>query len=273
MEIAQDKDSHQRLELIDSHCHLDFHVFDDTRESLINECLEKGIEKFIVPGVTAATWARLKKVSTDFPSIYPAYGLHPYFLNEHDLAHVDKLKLFLQKESAVAIGEIGLDYFLQDLDKEFQQVIFSAQLEVASELKLPVILHVRKAHDDVLIHLKKHNLIGGTVHAFNGSYQQAIRYIDLGFKLGFGGALTFDRAKHLTKLVAQLPLEAILLETDSPDMLPANYAEQYNTPLTILSVLQCICDIRNEDVAEVAEQITKNTCNLFSISISISISN
>ena len=263
--MAQDNGNYQCPELIDSHCHLDFPVFDNTRESLISECAQKGIKKFIVPGVTFATWMRLKNISNNFPSIYPAYGLHPYFINEHKLEHVDELKIFLQSNAAIAIGEIGLDYFLKDLDRQFQQTIFTAQLEVANELKLPVILHVRKAHDDVLLCLKQHKVVGGVVHAFNGSLQQAARYIDLGFKLGFGGALTFDRAKHLRKLILQLPLEAILLETDSPDMLPADYVDKFNTPLTILKVLQQVSDIRNETITDVAVKTTQNCRSLFSI--------
>jgi len=264
--MAQDNGNYQCPELIDSHCHLDFPVFDNTRESLISECAQKGIKKFIVPGVTFATWMRLKNISNNFPSIYPAYGLHPYFINEHKLEHIDKLKIFLQSNAAIAVGEIGLDYYLKDLDRQFQQTIFTAQLEVARELKLPVILHVRKAHDDVLFYLKKHNVVGGVVHAFNGSLQQASRYIDLGFKLGFGGALTFDRAKHLRRLVSELPLQAILLETDSPDMLPADHVEKFNTPLTVLKVLQQICDIRSESVVNIAKETTQNACSLFSIS-------
>jgi len=262
--ITQDNES--RLELVDSHCHLDFPLFDDVRESLISTCFQSGIKKFIVPGITAATWPRLQFVSKIHPSIYPAYGLHPYFLHEHRLDHVVKLKTFLSENSAVAVGEIGLDYYLDNPDKQLQQAIFSAQLEVARELKLPVILHVRKAHDDVLFFLKKHNVIGGVVHAFNGSFQQATRYIDLGFKLGFGGALTFDRARNLRKLASQLPLDVILLETDSPDMLPANYSEKYNTPLTTLTALQKMSEVRTESIVEIANQTTQNCYSIFSIS-------
>ena len=266
LEPAFSSDTPTDLALIDSHCHLDFPAFDENRGSLIDECAKKGIKKFIVPGVTAATWSRLKSISEQFPSIYPAYGLHPYFVDEHKIEHVDELKLFLQENASAAVGEIGLDYFLPDLDKKIQQSLFDAQLEVAKELNLPVILHVRKAHDDVLLYLRKHNVAGGAVHAFNGSLQQAYRYIDLGFKLGFGGALTFDKAKHLRRLVSQLPLEAILLETDSPDMLPANFLQKNNTPLTILTVLQLINEIRSEGIAEIAMQTSKNTNLVFNIS-------
>jgi len=264
-EMAQDKDEAPGLELIDSHCHLDFSVFDDCRDFLIEQCHEKGIKQFIVPGVTADTWARLRKTSDKFPSIHPAYGLHPYFLKEHVPAHVEQLKNFLQYNPSVAVGEIGLDYYIENPNKKLQNKLFSAQLDVAHELNLPIILHVRKAHDDVLLHLKKAKVRGGAVHAFNGSYQQATRYIDLGFKLGFGGALTYDRAKHLRELITQLPLNAILLETDSPDMAPAEFTGQYNTPLTVLKVLEVMSHIRSESMTAIGVQCSRNTRSLFSI--------
>ena len=263
--MAQENDNAKPLELIDSHCHLDFPEFDENREALINECAAKGVKKFIVPGVTADTWSRLKKVANDYSSIYPAYGLHPYFLAEHKLEHVEALKVFIQNNPSIAIGEIGLDYYLKNLDRNFQQKLLLAQLALANELNLPVILHVRKAHDDVLSFLKQFSLVGGTVHAFNGSFQQAEQYLKLGFKLGFGGAMTFERARHLRQLVSDLPLEAIVLETDAPDMRPANYSQEINTPLTVLTVFRQICKLRRETPQQIANQMTANTCAIFSL--------
>jgi len=251
------------FELIDSHCHLDFPVFDESRVSLLEECANKGIKKFIVPGVTAATWHRLQCVCEKIPVIYPAYGLHPSFIQVHKPEDVDQLKILLKQNFAIAVGEIGLDYYLPGQDKKTQQWFFDAQLALADELGLPVILHVRKAHDDVLLFLKQHHIVGGVVHAFNGSLQQAHRYLDFGFKLGFGGALTFENANHLRRLVSQLPLEAIVLETDSPDMMPSGFTESANTPLTILAVLAVISDIRKESLADVAKQTTSNIHSLF----------
>ena len=140
-----------------------------------------------------------------------------------------------------------------------------AQLALANELNLPVILHVRKAHDDVLSFLKQFSLVGGTVHAFNGSFQQAEQYLKLGFKLGFGGAMTFERARHLRQLVSDLPLEAIVLETDAPDMRPANYSQEMNTPLTVLTVFRQICKLRRETPQQIARQINLNTTATFSL--------
>ena len=263
--MTQNLENDIGFELVDSHCHLDFPEFDENRNELIQQCKAENILKFVVPGVSKDTWPRLKNISGQYAEIFPAYGLHPYFLNEHASEHVGQLHTFLKDNSAVAVGEIGLDYYLKDLDKTLQQCLFAAQLDVAKELNLPVILHVRKAHDDVLQFLKHAKLTGGSVHAFNGSFQQAKQYIDLGYKLGFGGALTFDRAKHLRKLAEQLPLDAILLETDSPDMSPANYSQSFNTPLTILDVLYQMSQIRQQTSSEIASQTTQNSRELFSL--------
>jgi len=138
-------------------------------------------------------------------------------------------------------------------------------LALAHSFNLPVILHVRKAHDDVLHALRKYNVKGGIAHAFNGSLQQAEQYLNLGFKLGFGGALTFENANHLRKLVQDLPLDSIVLETDSPDMRPANYTSYRNTPLTILSVLDALTGLRSESKDQIAKQTSDNVAKLFSL--------
>lgn len=253
------------MKLIDSHCHLDFPEFDGDRDELIKECKLKGIEKFIVPGVSQATWPRLQNVANTHPECYPAYGLHPYFLDEHQSSDIEALKKVIQTQQPIAIGEIGLDYYLKSLDKQKQQDLFNAQLELAKDFDLPVILHVRKAHDDVIRALCKYNVKGGMAHAFNGSLQQAKQYIDLGFKLGFGGALTFDNATHLRKLARDLPLEAIVLETDSPDMRPADFQSSRNTPLTILAVLETLSCLRSESIDQISRQTTFNILSTFDL--------
>jgi len=251
------------MKLIDSHCHLDFPEYDNDRDELIESCKQQGITKFIVPGVSCATWPRLKKVTSKYSECYAAYGLHPYFIEEHQSSDISELEKVVKTYHPIAIGEIGLDYYLKDLDKQKQQKIFHAQLALARDLNLPVILHVRKAHDDVLQALRKYKVNGGTAHAFNGSLQQAKQYIELGFKLGFGGALTFDNAKHLRKLVQDLPLDSIVLETDSPDMRPADYTSSRNTPLTILPVLDALTRLRSESKDQIAKQTNFNVEKVF----------
>ena len=176
------------------------------------------------------------------------------------------LEKLLNVSKSIAVGEIGLDYYLKDLNKKKQQEIFDAQLELAQKFDLPVILHVRKAHDDVLQALRKHKGNGGTVHAFNGSVQQAKQYISLGFKLGFGGALTFENARHLRQLAQNLPLESIVLETDSPDMRPANDVSSRNTPLSLLPVFDTLVSLRKEAEEDIAEQTSLNVMSVFGLS-------
>ncbi len=256
------------VRLIDSHCHLDGSEFDNDRNKLIKACKQNGIVQFIVPGTRCAAWPNLIKLSKCYPECHVALGLHPIFLDEHRLSHLDVLVENIQRQQPIAVGEIGLDYFIKTLDKERQQIFFESQLVLACDFDLPVILHVRKAHDESIRVLKKNRVKGGIVHAFNGSFQQARQYLDLGFKLGFGGALTFDRARHLRKLARQLPLEAIVLETDSPDMNPVNAASSRNTPLTIVSVLQVLTELREETSEHIAEQTTLNVEQVLELNFS-----
>ncbi len=253
------------LELIDSHCHLDFPVFDAERPALIERCNAVGIQSFIVPGVEAVSWPRLIQLRTDFPGVHIAFGLHPYFIENHQLQDIEKLKQFCEKFSPIAIGEIGLDFYRKDLPKEKQITFFQAQLQVAEALKLPVILHVRKAHQDVLQMLKHYQIPGGIAHAFNGSYEQALQYIDLGFKLGFGGALTLPNARKLHSLAENLSLQSIVLETDSPDMKPANYLSAYNTPLSLLQTLDTLADIRGQSKAMIAKITSANIQSIIDV--------
>lgn len=251
--------------LIDSHCHLDFPEFDEDRDDIIVDCQKKGITQFIVPGVTRKTWSRLATFANRRECIFPAYGLHPYFIDDHSLYDVDCLADFIQTSRAIAVGEVGLDYQIKTTDKKKQLALFNAQLVVARELNMPVILHVRKAHDDVIMALRKSNVRGGVVHAFNGSFSQAEQYIGLGFMLGFGGAMISPQAHHLRKLARQVPLSAIVLETDAPDMRPVNLASQRNTPLTILLVLSELAILRDSHIDDIANVTSQNVVRTFSL--------
>jgi len=251
------------MQLIDSHCHLDFPEFDNDRDELIETCKQQGVAKFIVPGVSCVTWQRLHEITSQYSECYAAFGLHPYFIEEHQSSDIKELEKVVKNHQPIAIGEIGLDYYVRDLNKQKQQEIFHKQLALAYEFNLPVILHVRKAHDDVLRALRKYKVKGGVAHAFNGSQQQAEQYLNLGFKLGFGGALTYDNAVHLRKLAQTLPLEALVLETDSPDMRPADYVSSRNTPLTILPVLDVLIRLRSESKNQIVEQASVNVEKVF----------
>lgn len=253
------------LRLIDSHCHLDFAAFDKNREQELQHCAEQGVEAVVIPGVAAASWGALSDLCALHANLFPAYGLHPYFLDQHLDQHIDVLAQHLRANQAVAVGEFGLDYFLAELDPERQQTLFTAQLDIAKQLALPVILHVRKAHDQVLKELRRLQLPqAGVVHAFSGSEQQARQYIELGFKLGFGGAVTYERARKLRRLAVNLPLAAIVLETDAPDMAPA-FAPQGepNRPSFLPGIARCMAELRGIGVDELAEQTRANAVSLF----------
>ena len=179
--------------------------------------------------------------------VYGAPGLHPMYLEHHHPQHLDELQTLVTKDCVVAIGEIGLDYYVESLDRSAQQQLFEQQLDIASTAQLPVLLHVRKAHDQVLSTLRKKRFAqGGIVHAFNGSFQQAEHYLKQGFALGICGTITYDRAKRIRKVASQLPREALVLETDAPDIPPANHWGEANQPEYLIEILDALATLRRE---------------------------
>lgn len=253
------------MSLIDSHCHLDFKDFDPDRHQLIQHCNELGLTDIIVPGVSRASWARLLSVCADYAMLHPALGLHPMFMHEHQQADLAALEQAIQAQRPIAIGEIGLDFFLTGHDKTAQTALFEAQIKLAERYELPVILHVRKAHDDILKVLRRARLKGGIVHAFNGSMQQAEIYMQQGFLFGIGGALTYPRAQKLQRLFAELPLESIVLETDSPDMPLAGHQGERNSPEMIPQIQQALAELRQTTPEQVARVTSANCQALFDL--------
>lgn len=254
------------MNLIDTHCHLDVDDFDADRSAILERCRAAGISRIVVPAIHAAGWGKLLELCHQETALYPALGLHPVYIDSHRDGDLMVLKEKLTSENPIAIGEIGLDYFLEDLDKQRQQQIFEAQLQIAREAGLPVILHVRKAHDQVLAALRRIRVPGGIAHAFNGSLQQAQQYLELGFKLGFGGTLTYERSRKIRQLAHDLPLEAIVLETDAPDMVVSQHRGERNSPEYLPEVLTALGEIRRQDVSSLAEQTTRNACEILGIS-------
>jgi len=254
------------MNIIDTHCHLDVTDFDLDRDQVINHCHEQGISKIIVPAIESKTWDKLLDLCKAEKGLYPALGLHPVFIEQHQADDIKKLEQLLEKESPVAIGEIGLDFYIKELDQQQQTHLFEAQLQVAKNQNLPVILHVRKAHDQVLQLLKKVKVKGGFCHAFNGNLQQANKYIELGFKLGFGGTLTYENAHKIHKLAKELPLDSIVLETDAPDMVVSAHKGQRNSPEYITDCLKSLAKIRNEDAELIAKQTTQNATDVINFS-------
>jgi len=244
--------------LIDTHCHLDVEEFAADRMAVLARARAQGVAGIVVPGVRAGTWDALLAFCAGESDLYPALGLHPVYLDRHRETDVQQLARQVNRAHLLAVGEIGLDYYLDGLDRVRQQGLFEAQLEIARTAGLPVILHVRKAHDAVLATLQRIPVRGGICHAFNGSLQQADRYLALGFKLGFGGMLTFERSSKLRALARELPLSAIVLETDAPDMTVAQHRGERNSPEYLPYCLAALAGVRGEDAQQVAAQTTAN---------------
>ncbi len=253
------------MELIDTHCHLDVADFDADRRQVLERARQQGVQSMVVPAVDAEHWAGLIQLCDSDQALFPALGLHPVYLQVHKPEDISALESEIEQRRPVAVGEIGLDYFIRELDREKQRVLFEAQLEVARNAGLPVILHVRKAHDQVLSILRRIRVRGGSAHAFNGSLQQARQYIDMGFKLGFGGMLTYQRSHRLRRLAAALPVDAIVLETDAPDMVVAAHRGERNSPEYLPYCLRALAEVRNEDVAFLARQTSVNARSVFAL--------
>lgn len=253
------------MDLIDTHCHLDVAAFDADRRQVFDRARQQGVQRMVIPAVDADHWNGLIELCQSEQALFPALGLHPLYLQAHKWEDISALESEIEKQRPVAVGEIGLDYFVRELDRKKQQALFEAQLEVASNAGLPVILHVRKAHDQVLSTLRRIRVRGGTAHAFNGSLQQARQYIEMGFKLGFGGMLTYQRSKRIRRLAADVPVDAIVLETDAPDMVVSAHHGERNSPEYLPHCLRALADVRNEDADFLARQTTINACRAFSL--------
>ncbi|HOV95525.1 MAG TPA: TatD family hydrolase [Thermomonas sp.] len=253
--------------LIDSHCHFDATAFDADRAAAYARAVAAGVAVQIVPAVTAASWPTLKQVCADYPGLYPAYGLHPMFIAQHRPEHLHSLRVWIEREAPVAIGECGLDFFVDGLDAQTQQASFDAQLRLARDFDLPVIVHARRAVDAVIASIRNVGGLRGVVHSFPGSQEQAMQLHQLGFLLGIGGPLTFARANRLRKLVAHMPLEQLLLETDAPDQPGALHRGQRNEPAHLLEVLAVVASLRNTSHEVIAAATTANAQRLFKLPV------
>ncbi|SBS25161.1 putative deoxyribonuclease YjjV [Marinomonas aquimarina] len=243
---------------IDSHCHLDFPVFDALAD-LITQSQAAGIDAFLVPGTTSESWAGVLALQHEYSAIKVALGLHPYFLQSYQASDLQQLASLLAQYTVVAVGEIGLDKWPNLPDYQLQQEVFVAQLAIATEQALPVILHARKSEDDLLKLLRQSRFThGGIVHAFNGSLEQAKRFLDLGFVLGIGGTVTYPRAQKARRVLQALSDSDYVLETDSPDMPVCGYQGQANSPLRILDIAHTVSELRQQSVLEIAHHTSAN---------------
>lgn len=253
------------MHLVDSHSHFDVAAFDSDRADAHARAMALGVRRQIVPAIDAIGWPRLKQVCAQFPGLYPAYGLHPMFLDAHRQQHLHELRRWIERERPVAIGECGLDFFVEGLDADTQHRYFDAQLQLAREFDLPVIIHARRAVEDVIASIRRIGGLRGVIHSFPGSMEQAAQLYDLGFLLGIGGPVTYERANKLRRVVATVPLEQLLLETDSPDQPNSGHRGQRNEPANLMGVLDVVAGLRGMPREALATTTTRNAERLFGL--------
>ncbi|TVP48042.1 MAG: TatD family deoxyribonuclease [Halomonas sp.] len=251
--------------LVDAHCHLDFAQFDDDRADVIEAAKALGVRRFVVPGTTRARWQQVLALN-ERADISVCLGLHPYFLDQHQEADIDSLDHMLSEHpEVVAVGECGIDGRFSD-SVEAQWHYFDAQLKLAKQHALPVVVHCVRANDKVAQRLRQLALPqAGLIHAFSGSIEQATKFIDLGFKLGLGGAVTYERAKRLHKTVKALPDDAFVLETDSPDMPLSGHQGVRNEPQRIAEVCDAVAQLRGQTSEEIAARSSATATQLFGL--------
>ena len=256
------------MELIDTHTHLDFPDFDADRPALLAASRASGVRQMVVLGVYRDNWQRVWDLVQSDPDLHAALGLHPVYLDQHrpdDMTHLrDWLARLAGHRQLCAVGEIGLDYYIENLDRERQQTLFEAQLRLAAEFELPALIHVRRSHAAVIATLKRLPLQrAGIIHAFAGSFEEAREYIKFGYKLGLGGAATWPQALRMHRVLAKLPLDAVVLETDSPDMAPAMFPGQRNSPAHLPAICEALAEIMAITPEQLAEASTANARQLF----------
>lgn len=263
------------MQLLDSHCHLDTPQFINP-EIVLQQASEAGVKGIVVPAYQAQRWQALLDMCIDFDQpklrLWPALGVHPLFLASYQPEQLNHLLQQLERsDRIIAVGEIGLDRYeplLREPEMWQRQVnLFEAQLVLAKQFNLPVILHARRCHSDIVRCIKRVGLTsGGIVHAFSGSLEEANNYIKLGFKLGFGGALTYDSARRIRAVATQLPLSSLVIETDAPDMLPSQCRHMsHNHPANLPLVLDTLATLRQTSAAELAQALWQNTIDALHI--------
>lgn len=250
--------------LIDSHVHLDASAFDADRDDVLLRAATAGVRQLVIPATDAASWRRIHALCAARPqTLFPAFGLHPLFLQPQAAARLDGLADWCADHGAAAIGETGLDFHVAEPAPALQRACFDHQLALARELGLPVIVHARQALEEVILALRRHPGVRGVVHSFSGSEEQARRLWDTGFHIGIGGPVTYDRAQRLRRIVAGMPIEQLLLESDAPDQPDASHRGQRNEPAHVACVLRCVAALRDEAEHAVAAATSANARRLF----------
>lgn len=254
--------------LIDSHAHIDDQKFNEDREAVLENAQAAGVEIIINPGADEASSYRAVEMSEKYPMVYATVGIHPHDAKDYEpQKHDVLLKEWAQKEKVVAIGEIGLDYHYDYSPRDIQQDVFIRQLIIAKEVKLPIVIHNRESMEDMVRILKEHFTpeYGGIMHSYSGSVEMAKVFLEMGFYLSISGPLTFSNARKLPEVVAMMPLDRLLVETDSPYLTPTPHRGKRNEPAYVRFVAAEIARIRGISLEEVSEITTENTRKAFGI--------
>lgn len=249
--------------IVDTHAHLDDASFAADLAMVMQRAADAGVARVVVPAIDRGNWEAVASLAANDHRIAAGYGLHPLMLERHRDEHLDELPAWLDTHPHVAIGEIGLDFYVEGLVPSRQREIFARQLDLAGERELPVIVHARRALEEVTLTLRRHKGLRGVVHSFAGSAEQARQLFDLGFMLGIGGPVTYERARRLREVVRTMPLEYLLLETDSPDQPLHGHQGHRNEPALATSVLDAVAALREEPAEDIARATTENAARLF----------
>lgn len=255
--------------LIDSHCHLDFEVFDADRSQVLERASLNGISDIVIPGTERCYWDRIKDLSSSSHRLHACYGLHPYWVNRHKLEDVSALQTYIEANRPVAVGECGLDFrkhLLPETDSKSRQIaFFEAQLGLAEDHQLPVVIHSVRATEAVIQSIQKFKDLRGMIHSYSGSLEQARQLIELGFYISLSGSVTYENASKLRKVAQDIPLPSMLLETDAPDQPDKQHSAQRNEPAFMCNTLEEVARLRDESIEDIARQTSVNARTLFAI--------
>lgn len=251
--------------LIDSHCHLDFEVFDNDRMQVLQRAKDCNISDIIIPGTQKVHWQRIKQLCQQHPQLHACYGLHPYWVAQHNKLDIDELENYINQHKTLAVGECGLDFRPQQADKKTQLYFFEAQLKLAEDCRLPVVIHAVKATETVIQILKKYKNLSGMIHSYSGSLEQAKQLTDMDFYISISGSVTYDRTKKLKTVVKKIPLTSLLLETDAPDQVDQKNIGKRNEPAYLANTLATVSHLRAQSHSTIAMETTINAKSLFKI--------
>lgn len=252
------------MELTDAHCHLDFPEFADRREQVLAGAAAAGVSRVVIPGVRRRHWDRVVSAAAGMSGVYYCLGIHPWYVGEHDESDLTLLERRLTgaDEQCVGLGECGLDRLRGELADQLPW--FEAQVELAGRLMRPLVIHSVRTHDEIHRILKVRTFSGrALIHGFSGSYEQARKLVDLGCYIGVGGVITHDRAKKTRNAIARLPVDALVLETDAPDMAPAGVVKGCNSPENLPMILDALVSLKAAQREELAGQLLRNSCQLY----------